>query len=470
MKKFAGILFILSLTISAQAETCIIRGNAGTYAGETLRLYTYSDYITLTKTVIGKSLVDDEGYFSFTIETDNTFEAFFDLDVFIGYIIIEPGKEFEIVLPKKTIRHHEDIMNPYFKPYEFYVRILNNDNTVTAEMKKFDALYNTVTEKILTNSKHINPGLFEIEINKLNENTSDSNNSFFKEYKKYKILSLRFNTVYKNKKAVLRKNFSNDSVLYHNPAYNKLLKEDLGDMLFELYGDTLFRLLSTNAGWNMMSRTLSNYDLCYNTEFRDYFLFINLYNQFYKTTVYKNNIIDVLYSSLKYINNKYLLKAVNNFLNNSSNLIAGNASLDFRLPDNDTYVHGLYDYRGKFVYLGFFSTFSYACKKDILLLKALADKNLEQLKIVLVFKEDNPAQIKSFLKDLKIKDITILHSDDGGKVIEDYGVRAFPTYFLINPEGRLSLISAPGPSENFESVYFKIRQERKIKEARKNNK
>lgn len=468
MKIIAGILFILSLTINTHAESCKIYGNAGTYAGETLRLYTYFDYITLTKKIIAESKVDDEGYFSFTVETDESFEAFLDLDVFIGYIIIEPGKEFKIVLPKKTIRRHQDIMNPYFKPYEFYIRILNNDNSVTAAMKKFDALYKDAVKIIFKNPKHINPGLTETKIQALDDSTKFCDNTFFKNYKKYKFLKLRYDAVYKNKKAVVRKNFSNDTILYNNPAYNKLLKEGLGNILFELYGDTLYQLLAVNAGWNMMSRTLSNYDLCYNKEFREYFLFINLYNEFYKTTIYKNNIIDVFYSAKNYIKNEHILKAVNNFLDNSTNLITGNAGLEFRLPDNQTSVHSLYDFRGNFVYLGFFSADSYTCKKDILLIKALADKKLEKLKIILIFKENNTTQITKFLKGIDSKNITILHSDDGGKTIEDYNVRAYPTYFLLNPDGRISLIAAPGPSEDFESVFLRIRQDRKIKEARKN--
>lgn len=468
MKLFTCILFILSLTINAQAKSCKIFGNAGTYAGETLRLFTYSDYITLTKKIVAESKVDDEGYFSFTIETDKSFEAFLDLDVFIGYIVIEPDKEFEIVLPKKTIRRHQDIMNPYFKPYEFYIRILNNDNSVTAAMKKFDALYKDVVTIIFKNPKHINPGLTEIKIQALDDSTKFCDNNFFNNYKKYKFLKLRYDAAYKNKKAVARKNFSNDTVLYNNPAYNKLLKEELGSILFEIYGDTLYQLLAVNAGWNMMSRTLSNYDLCYNQEFREYFLFINLYNEFYKTNIYKNSIIDVLYSAKNYVKNEHILKAINNFLDNSSNLIIGNIGLDFRLPDNETYMHSLSDYRDSFVYLGFFSSSSYACKKDILLIKSLADKKLENLKIVLVFKENNTSQIKNFLKGIDLHNITILHSDDEGKTIQNYNVRAFPTYFLINPESRILLISAPGPSENFESVYFKIIQNRKIKEARKN--
>ena len=469
MKKLVGIVLLSVLIYNTDAEICKIHGNAGTYAGETLRLYTYSDYITLTKKMIAESSVNDEGYFSFSVETDESFEAFLDLDVFIGYIVVEPGKNFNIVLPKKTVRHHQDIMNPYFKPYEFYVRILNDDKTATAAMKIFDALYEKAQKKIFKNPKHINPGLTEKKIQEIDDSTHFCNNQFFKDYKKYKFLDLRYQAIYKNKRAIIRKDFNPNPVLFNNPAYNKLLKDDLGSVLFEAYSDTLYKLLGMNSGWNMINRTFANYDLCNNAEFREYYLFINLYREFYKNTIYKNSIIDALYSAKKYVENQNTLNAINNFLDNSSNLIAGNASLDFRLPDNDTYIRSLSDYRGKFVYLGFFSTESYACKKDILLLKAQAEKKDKLLQIILVFKEKNTDKIKKFLKDIDTKNMIILHSDDGGKIIEEYNVYVFPTYFLINPEGRLSLISAPGPSEDFESTYFKIKQERKIKQMRKKN-
>ncbi len=470
MKKIFGILLLLSAFFVSNAEICKIYGNAGTYAEETLRLYTFSDYITMTKKIIAESKVDEQGYFTFTIETDETFEAFLDLDVFIGYIIVEPGKELKIVLPKKTIRRREDIMNPYFKPYEFYIRILNDDNTVTAAMKKFDALYESAVKTIFKNPKHINPGLTEKQIQAINDSTAFCKNQFFLNYKKYKFLELKQNAIYKNKKAVVRKNFNGNPVLYKNPAYNKLLKENLGTVLFETYGDTLFKLLGMRAGWNMMSKTLASSDLCSDTEFREYFLFINLYREFYKNTIYKSNIISTLYAAKRYIKNENTLRAVKNFLDNSSNLMAGNASLDFRLPDNETYMHSLSDYRGKFVYLGFFSVESYTCKKDILLLSSLAKQRKDLLKIVLVFKENNTEKIKKFLKNIDTKDITILHDDGGGKIIDEYNVYVYPTYFLINPEGRLSLISAPGPAENFEAAYFKIKQEWRIKQIRKNNK
>ena len=104
-----------------------------------------------------------------------------------------------------------------------------------------------------------------------------------------------------------------------------------------------------------------------------------------------------------------------------------------------------------------------------MLLKSLAEKKLKMLKIIIVFKENNIQAIKTFLKDVKTNDIIFLHSDDSNKIIKEYDVRAFPTYFLINPAGRLSLIAAPGPAEDFESLYFKAKQDWKIKKIREKN-
>ncbi len=463
-----AIMFLLFL-FSAQGTNCVIHGNAGTYAGETLYLSTYSDYITKTKKNIAESKVDDEGYFSFTVESNECFEAFIDLDVFVGYIIVEPGKRFNVVLPQKTVRHHQDIMNPYFKPFEFYLRILNDDDNVTVVLKKFDALYAEVVRKIFKDPGHINPGLVETEIQSLDEKTAFCKNAFFADYKKYKFLELRLDAIYKNKKAVIRKNFNPEPVLFKNPAYNKLLKDKLGNVLLEAHGDEIMKMLSDNSGWNMMDRTLAKYDMCSNPEFREYYLFVNLYQEFYKNTIFKNNILDALYSSKEFIKNKHTLKAIENFLENAKNLIAGNASLDFRLSDIQTYMHSLSDFQGKFVYLGFYSTESYPCKKDILLLQSLAEKDKKMLKIILIFKEQSPLIIKNFIEDAKLENILVLRADDNEKIIKEYNVKAFPTYYLINPEGKLSLISAPGPAEDFSAVYQKIRQGWRIKQMQKAN-
>ena len=43
-------------------------------------------------------------------------------------------------------------------------------------------------------------------------------------------------------------------------------------------------------------------------------------------------------------------------------------------------------------------------------------------------------------------------------IITDYKVRAYPAYYLLNPEGDLSMSPAASPSENFELHFFKMIQ------------
>jgi hypothetical protein len=46
------------------------------------------------------------------------------------------------------------------------------------------------------------------------------------------------------------------------------------------------------------------------------------------------------------------------------------------------------------------------------------------------------------------------------KIMEDYHVKALPSYFLIDPYGKIILSPCPGPDGNFESTFISILKER----------
>ena len=142
MKRVIILFLLVSLYHSSISQECTISGNAGTYSGYKIKVFKYSDYFTKTKKIIAEFPIDSTGSFSFKINSKEPFQAFFDLDVFIGKIIIEPGKHLKIVLPQKTNRHEADILNPYFVPMEFYIRILNDENSITSGFKMFNSMYN----------------------------------------------------------------------------------------------------------------------------------------------------------------------------------------------------------------------------------------------------------------------------------------------------------------------------------------
>ncbi|MBQ1652483.1 MAG: hypothetical protein II060_01745, partial [Bacteroidales bacterium] len=58
---------------------------------------------------------------------------------------------------------------------------------------------------------------------------------------------------------------------------------------------------------------------------------------------------------------------------------------------------------------------------------------------------------------------TFLFAETNDKVLTDYKVKAFPTYYLIDPYGMLVMSPAPSPAENFEKYLFKIIENQKKK-------
>jgi len=67
--------------------------------------------------------------------------------------------------------------------------------------------------------------------------------------------------------------------------------------------------------------------------------------------------------------------------------------------------------------------------------------------------------LRKFLTSNKY-DWKFLLYDRQPEVLKQYDIRAYPTYFLIGPDGKLILSPAPSPSEDFESRLFEVMKAR----------
>ncbi|MDP4226874.1 MAG: hypothetical protein Q8910_10895, partial [Bacteroidota bacterium] len=55
---------------------------------------------------------------------------------------------------------------------------------------------------------------------------------------------------------------------------------------------------------------------------------------------------------------------------------------------------------------------------------------------------------------------TFLYCGNQTSLLKEYNIRAFPTCYLINPDGKLSISPAPLPSENIELTIFSAMRSR----------
>jgi peroxiredoxin len=140
-------------------------------------------------------------------------------------------------------------------------------------------------------------------------------------------------------------------------------------------------------------------------------------------------------------------------------LLSGYAPPAFELMDTEGKAISLDEFKGKYVYLNFCTCQSYACLNEFNSLAVLNTKYAGKLIILTIATDPMDEVLRQFLAKNKY-DWKFLLYDRQPDVLKEYDIRAFPTYFLIGPDGKLILSPAPSPSEDFESRLFDIMKAR----------
>ena len=94
------ILFCINLICFSQT---VIEGNAPNYKGKTVSLLTFDDYITYTYKTLGKTKVDSNGKFTFSVNDTSAFKAIIEIEDKSGFLYIDPNTaEYKIHFPAYT--------------------------------------------------------------------------------------------------------------------------------------------------------------------------------------------------------------------------------------------------------------------------------------------------------------------------------------------------------------------------------
>ena len=115
--------------------------------------------------------------------------------------------------------------------------------------------------------------------------------------------------------------------------------------------------------------------------------------------------------------------------------------IDFTLYDQYANKHTLSDYKGKTVFLNFWATWCPPCREEMPYINELYEEyNNNQDDVVILGvafpnmgREGTEEDIKVFLVNNNYKFPVVF--DDGGNMVIEYGINAFPSTFIINKDG-----------------------------------
>lgn len=460
MKNLLHILFLIFFCIHSFAQNVNIQAINQSYANQELIIYTHTDFITELKKPLDTCKVDSSGIIQFSIDISETQQVFIDMGVFQCQIYVEPNVNYEIVLPDFEAKTIEQKLNPFFEPSVVYVGIKNEKSGLNKNIRSFDEIYENYVDDfkfhIILNAYKSHVDTFIVQLDSLFQ---DYQHAYFNDYKYYRYAQLKNMAYERNTKFATKEYLLFHPFLYHNVAYTSFFNQ-LYNNYFDHYvrskeGERIFYDIAYAKSITAAYETLDKNISLANDTLRELVLIKGIHDAFLNPDWPTNPLLQTLDSVILQTRINTHRDIAKNIKTKMTRLRKGFNAPDFELYSQDSILKSLADFNGKFIYLNFCTAWSFDCQKQFEALKKLQENYPKYLNVVTISADENFSSLKDLFNEKKY-DWDILHFSYHEQILDDYNVKVFPMYYLIDPQGKLLMNPAPTPEENFEQYFIGI--------------
>ncbi|TCO10541.1 TlpA family protein disulfide reductase [Natronoflexus pectinivorans] len=428
------------------------------YAGFNLVFERYSNFIIPQTEPLVTLAIDDDGEFDFTFPLNETLHAFVDLGRYRASIYLEPGLSYQLVLPPFEPKNQAERLNPFFQPEEVLLGIANEEaRALNRNIVEFDAMFEFNFSRYATDL-FVNGNVARAtEIEEMLEERFTFDHPVFNRHKQFIYMKLWRMTVRRQNRTLIHRYMSNQAVDYHLPVYwevfNDVFKGFFPNNLAEEVQQPILRSISRRESFNSIADIAVQDTIFKNREFAEVMLLYSLYEAFYQENLAPETVFAITSDAVHTASTPETREMARQFHRKLSMLRTGTEAPGFTLLDREGNYRSLEDFRGKFVYLNFMHTANFSALRDMQSLVRIQEVFREQLHVVTIIVDEDFEAMTRFLDRHPSYDWTFLHFASAPTVLFDYNIMAVPAYYLINPEGVLSLSPAPTPDENFRARF-----------------
>lgn len=476
MRKQLALCVAIFISVLGFAQKATIIGCSEEYANQTISVYQYSDYLTKTEELVGTFTTDATGYFSFTFDCETTREIYMYLGIYKAFVFVSPNKEYELAMPPYEEKTLAQELNPYYQPTDISLGVINSEsqNDINILTLSFNSVYETfLSEKGQDVFIYRDKGkVVDFEKNIDSTFSQYDNEEFFKIYKNYRLYALRYMAYQRDNMSVTRKHYLNQPVYYYNPAYMNLFKMMWKDYIINNHTRDIGKNLKVDIIYGksptMFKKTLEKNQAFRNDTLKELFLLQCLDDCLRDPEVFPPAPVYQTLDSL------IIMTAIPEHKKIAENIKQKHTALEFHdeapyfeLYNQDSVLYTLEKFKGKYVYLNFCRSENYACIKDYKVLKKMNEKTKRDLYVVTLSYEKSFEDFRSFKKANPQYNWAFLYAGDNPEIGRQYKLRGMPTYMLLDRNGKIELISAPTPSDNFQQTFADIVLKEKRNQAAK---
>jgi len=449
-------LIFLFLGFQSAFAKSIIKGSAPDYIGQKVGLSFTSDFISNKSQISSSDIVKEDG--SFIVYSESEKVQLFKLEIGKVYslIYLEPEIEYQVKIPEYKGIKNENLNDRYPVNLELAAP---EDEKLNAHILKFNREYDTFIKehfmlilrrgaktRVDTFKRDVIPGFLKYQ------------NRFYLDYVEAQLGLLDLISSH-SKKQIYNDYFDSKKINYSSDAYMKFFKEFYKDFFKAFYFvDDEVRLIlavEKHASVDSLDNVLKNHAFLKNDDLRELVmikeLYFNTVNGRFKDNDTRKMLLEI--KSKTQIEEHKLI--IDNLLSKSDKLALGSQAPEFSLPQLNGKNLSLSSLRGKYVYLDFWATWCAPCMRSMKMMNQLYPKYRDSIEFVSISIDKNLSRAQEFQEQEQYPWI-FLHFNGFEEIKEDYQVLAVPTYYLIDPKGKLIQSPAFHPESGIERYFQEI--------------
>ena len=471
------LIFIFFVLLSVQEKffgqmNVRFSGNAPEWAGYHIVFSRTSNFIIPETTSFIVLQINNDGYFDFSFEVEETTLLFADVGRFRASIFVEPNMDYTLAFPPFELKTEAQRLNPLFQPEEITFGIKNREaqalnRNILEFNEAFDYQFSSNAIPIFTFGN--NAIVQEIETSL--EKQFNYSHPFFNKHKELSYMKLRQLSQRMQERPFIN-HLSQLEPAYNMPVYWDVFKSFVSGFLPGNFSGTsninFSAAINSNMRFDSLATVLTTDTIFKRREFAEISLLFTLYESYYNNSISKSSCLTIVASAVDYASTSKNREIARDFYKSMTRLLPGTAAPEFALFNKKGKIKELKDYSGKFVYLNFMHTRNHACLNDLRTMETLERIFRKDLEIVTIFINEDADDMTDFLKKNSQYKWEFLHFGAQQRIMFDYNIKAVPVYYLIDPNGNLALSPAPAPNENFRQVFAETFQEYKRNQLRKN--
>ncbi len=467
--KFILLLVIVFIHSFSMALPVIINGKSAAGDAFVFRLYVDSDAFSGLKKMTDQQRPDKEGFFSLGFEAQEIQEVTIEVGMQSLKFFVIPGKTYQlnfneisienqnVFLPQQPLRvvfKEEDMLNVVLDGFEYDYQKFLEEKFILLIKYRDKELYNDFAQQTY----------LKLEDSPLFDSISYT---YVKDYIDYRLAELSLVAKLQQSDELGIQQMVNKPILFYNTAYISFFKKYFTNYFYEVNEGKDYYLYKSliNHGlpiFDLMDELGKN-PVLVNEKLRELVLLYSL-KQIYFKPDYNKETLNEIYSYLgnksKYKSNREIAENLKTALNR---FIPGQKVPDFNLTNMNGKEKSLDAYQGKKVYLMFIAPNCETCEADIRILKAIKEEFEEQLTLVTIYTGFDKVKAETWVQSQGV-DWDFLWFKDDFNLLNEYRVKTFPKYLMLDENSNLYRYFPPKPRENLLSYLKAIEKQTESKE------